>query len=282
MGRFTRNLTRDALCTYDQAAGYTPDEHFAACSRDVTGYGTPPDSMPEPTYNGMNNFAKAGAANQTQDEIRRLHAAPVLDVTQVVDAVITIRAAGCSGRPTTPAASGATTGVAWPGAPTDCPSWYLEARYSGDCMQWDDALQQDVFEPAPCWVQKQMDSYTECASGSCYFVDLHVPLGGTTAGSRTTFGSPANSANGFDAGAFFIYDPRVGVSGVVAGGAGGGNSGDQSPMNVAWNIVGALVGAVAFLLLSYLLRTKLARRRLATAGGADSSHAKPTGDGVKV
>jgi hypothetical protein len=52
-----------------------------------------------------------------------------------------------------------------------------------------------------------------CESGYCYFIDVHIALGGNDADSRTAFGNPANAANGYDKGTFFIYDPKVSVEG---------------------------------------------------------------------
>ena len=40
---------------------------------------------------------------------------------------------------------------------------------------------------------------------------MHIDLGGKDAGSRTAFGNPANAANGYDKGTFFVYDPQVSV-----------------------------------------------------------------------
>jgi hypothetical protein len=115
MGVTSRNLASDQLCEADHEG-----DRFAECNRDVTGFSQPPDSMPPADFNGMNNFAKAGDESMSSDEIRRLAAAPVLDVTEVLPAVITSRAAVCHGRPESPGPQGS---LPWPDAPADCPSW---------------------------------------------------------------------------------------------------------------------------------------------------------------
>jgi len=203
MGVTSRDLASDQLCELDHDG-----DRFADCNRDVTGFAEPPDSMPPSDYNGMNNFAKAGDESMTSDEIRRLAAAPVLDVTEVLPALITIRPAMCHGRPESPEPLG---GAPWPDAPADCPSWYLEVSYDNSCVYEDGWTGEKTTKDAPCWIRFKMDTYTECESGYCYFIDVHIGLGGKDADSRTAFGNPANAANGYDKGTFFVYDPQVSV-----------------------------------------------------------------------
>ena len=59
-----------------------------------------------------------------------------------------------------------------------------------------------------------MEDYTLCEAGSCWLIDFHVELGGTTEASRTVFGNPENDvAEGWQRGTFFMYDVSAGHDG---------------------------------------------------------------------
>ena len=215
MGSFTRNLD-EAICS-------DSDQPTERCDRDVTGFDPPPDSMPSPTFNGMNNAPKAGDAGMSADAIRRLVGAPVMDVTQVRPAIVTIRPASCSSRPARPP---------WPSPPADCPSWFLAKREHGTCNEAPSA-----HASAPCWENWDLDATTEgspgstaCESGTCFFIDVHIELGGPDLADRTAFGNPSNDATG-SKGTFFIYDPSVDVE---TSSPGSGSVEQQRPPGLVW------------------------------------------------
>ena len=72
-----------------------------------------------------------------------------------------------------------------------------------------------------------------CESGTCYFLDFHMALGGESTGSRTVLGDPDNdAAYGLESGTFFVYDPTVGSGG------GQKDEDDNDDSGVLWAVVG--------------------------------------------
>ena len=221
-GTFSRNVSRDQLCTKAETWEKHENGSQFDCMRDLTGNDPAPDAMPPPYYNGMCNMPKAcgercdksieTCENQpTLDELRRMHAAPLLDVSDVQLAKVTIRPAVCL-RPEHPQP----TGDPWPAAPPECPPWYLEVSYDENCTHshWESGGSSgntwtDLSVAPPCWKTFDLDPYLRCETGSCFLLDFHVELGGQTLEERTVFGDPQNSANGYDSGTFFLYDPEV-------------------------------------------------------------------------
>jgi len=198
-GSFTRSES-------DLAAefGYPCTGQMDACTRDLTGWNAAPDSFPVGANPGVQ---KLGTSSTPAATLRSMAGAPNLDVTEVRSMTITMRPAVCTGRPATPAAADNTGmgGVSWPGASQDCPWWYLVTSSDGQGnLIWQ--KDKDVAHGQSV----DQDQLYQCESGTCYVIDFHIELGGQTLSERTVFGNPTNAANnGWDAGTFFIYDPRV-------------------------------------------------------------------------
>ena len=240
----------------------------------MTGFDNPPDSMPPSDYNGMNNAAKAGDSSMTSDQIRRLVGAPVLDVTEVRDAHLTIRPAECSGRPERPHVQTVSDPSLspWPNASADCPSWFLDFRQTSDQGACDDAP--PGLQDPPCWVRWDLDVTTPgspgaagCEPGSCYFIDFEISLGGPDASSRTVFGNPPNADDGWSEGVFFVYDPEIDVESSKH--RGGSSSSDDGPW---WWIFWILFGVAVLGILSTVVWWVVQRKK-GTGGAPTESNA---------
>ena len=191
------------------------------------------------------------------DAIRRLADAPVMDGRRAAGHRDR-RPASCSSRPPRPP---------WPSPPVDCPSWFLSVQEHGSCSE-----APSKFSSAPCWENWDLDVTTEgsngttaCEAGTCFFIDVHIELGGANLAGRTVFGNPPNDATG-SKGTFFIYDPSVDIESDAALLARRGPIEEPSPWLI-WVALGLgallLVGCCA---LSWCLGW--GRRGAPAAGGA--------------
>jgi len=199
-GRYNRSKA-DLVAEFGYPCNNDNGNHDG-CTRDLTGFGSPPDSYPG------TNVKKLGTSATPKAVLRGMAGAPELAVEEVKAMKITMMPNACSGRPAAPAAQDATgmSGAGWVGAPSGCPWWYLSTATREGQLVW--SVDRNVNHNSSPEVRQ--DDMTECVSGSCYVIDFHIELGGTTEASRTVFGNPPNAIeNGWDKGVFFIYDPRV-------------------------------------------------------------------------
>jgi hypothetical protein len=267
------------------------------CMRDLTGFDDSPDSFPfganymvkKMGKGGLasipENLCNNGAANSqcdlsaydgatqspasTREELAGMAGAPKLDVTEVRAVKIYMRKhGGCVGRPLTPAGSPDGSGMkntTWPGAPEDCPYWFLASEQES----WTD--NQHVWKSAPSTQSPRAEEIIDCEPGDlrCYIIDVHLELEDED-GTRTVLGNPENdagsSAMGWAKGTFFMYDPEIntgvrkvessGGSGDGGGSSSGGDSGSGSSsggdssvsLSAVAKYVSALVVAIAVLL----------------------------------
>ena len=163
---------------------------------------------------GNPNHPSVAAAQETPatttKDLQGLAGAPTLAVSEVRAVKITMRKhGGCEGRPAKPVAADPSgeLGISWPGAPVDCPSFYLASL----C---------DPTDPSFCmWNNEYMGAFkgipaedmSLCKAGdmNCFLIDIHLALE-LDDGTRTVLGSPENdSVRGWQKGTFFMYDPEV-------------------------------------------------------------------------
>ena len=205
---------------------------FVNAMRDLTGFGNSPDSYPmnagiaakkmgkgglsasDARITGNPNHPSVAAAQETPatttKDLQGLAGAPTLAVSEVRAVKITMRKhGGCEGRPAKPVAADPSgeLGISWPGAPVDCPSFYLASL----C---------DPTDPSFCmWNNEYMGAFkgipaedmSFCKAGdmNCFLIDIHLALE-LDDGTRTVLGSPENdSVRGWQKGTFFMYDPEV-------------------------------------------------------------------------
>ena len=219
VGKYTRNIA-DLWQFYDEclpvqaatkAAGNNP---FYDCASDVTGFGEAPDSYVASDATGFERLRKAGTKAQSLKELRQSGGgvgAPDLAVQEVLNMRVTMRPAEFGGRPAC-----TSNPCVWPNAPRDAP-WYMLA--SGHCPSCDGqgpscackwAVDSEYIPHTGKTVRKS--DAVKCESGSCFFIDFHVDLGGTTKQSRTLFGDPDNDGvHGIGKGTFWLYDPEIRV-----------------------------------------------------------------------
>ena len=116
---------------------------------------------------------------------------------------------GCEGRPAKPVAADPSgeLGISWPGAPVDCPSFYLASLCDPTdpslCMWNNEVL--GAFKGIPA----EDMSFCKAGDMNCFLIDIHLALE-LDDGTRTVLGSPENdSVRGWQKGTFFMYDPEV-------------------------------------------------------------------------
>jgi len=230
--------------------------------RDLTGFDDSPDSFPFGSNDGVKKMGKGGLASipenlcnfgaaansecdlsaydgatqspaSTREELAGMAGAPKLDVTEVRAVKIYMRKhGGCVGRPLTPAGSPDGSGMkntTWPGAPEDCPYWFLASEQE----DWTD--NQHVWKSAPSTQSPRAEEIIDCEPGDlrCYIIDVHLELEDED-GTRTVLGNPENdagsSAIGWAKGTFFMYDPEIntGVRKVESSGGSGDGGGSSS------------------------------------------------------
>ena len=240
-GKFTRSydamVAEFGACAPTCAAGDgTGDGCSGSCfinaMRDLTGFGDSPESYPmnagiaakkmgkgglsasDARVTGNPNHPSLAAAQETPatatKDLQGLAGAPTLAVSEVRAVKITMRKhGGCEGRPAKPVAADPSgeLGISWPGAPVDCPSFYLASL----C---------DPTNPSLCmWNTEFLGAYkgipaedlSFCKAGdmNCFLIDIHLALE-LDDGTRTVLGSPENdSVRGWQKGTFFMYDPEV-------------------------------------------------------------------------
>ena len=242
-GKFTRSyddmVAEFGACAPTCASGDGGDggcsgECFISAMRDLTGFSDSPDSFPmnapssfaakkmgkgglsasDAKITGNPNHPSLTAAQEspasTTKELQGLAGAPTLAVSEVRAVKITMRKhGGCEGRPEKPAASDPSgeLGISWPGAPVDCPSFYLASMCHPDdpsmCV-WNNV---DLGE----FKGIQAEDMSLCKAGdmNCFLIDIHLALE-LDDGTRTVLGSPENdSERGWQKGTFFMYDPEV-------------------------------------------------------------------------
>lgn len=239
-GKFTRSY--DAMvaefgacaptCAAGDGTGGCSGSCFINAMRDLTGFGDSPESYPMNTGLAAKKMGKGGlsasdaritgnpnhpslaAAQETPatatKDLQGLAGAPTLAVSEVRAVKITMRKhGGCEGRPAKPVAADPSgeLGISWPGAPVDCPSFYLASL----C---------DPTNPSLCmWNTEFLGAYkgipaedlSFCKAGdmNCFLIDIHLALE-LDDGTRTVLGSPENdSVRGWQKGTFFMYDPEV-------------------------------------------------------------------------
>lgn len=197
------------------------DDDANACTKDVTGFEGPTNSLLE----GTSTAEKLGSTGMSQDTIKQLGGAPYLQVSAVETMKITMQPSTCTGRPEMPFGEDVygTTNAGWPDAPADCP-WWIKATEMGNngVNTW--RVDKGMHDPR-CGDSNICDRGTnqdtlvlsdliDCEPGSCYTIDFHITLGGMTEDSRTLFGNPKNSPlYGWENGVFFMYDPSITGSG---------------------------------------------------------------------
>jgi hypothetical protein len=242
-GKFTRSyddmVAEFGACaptcaSEDGGDGGCSGECFISAMRDLTGFSDSPDSFPmnapssfaakkmgkgglsasDAKITGNPNHPSLTAAQEspasTTKELQGLAGAPTLAVSEVRAVKITMRKhGGCEGRPEKPAASDPSgeLGISWPGAPVDCPSFYLASMCHPDdpsmCV-WNNV---DLGE----FKGIQAEDMSLCKAGdmNCFLIDIHLALE-LDDGTRTVLGSPENdSERGWQKGTFFMYDPEV-------------------------------------------------------------------------
>ena len=240
-GKFTRSyddmVAEFGACAPTCASG---DDGEGGCSgscfinamRDLTGFSDSPDSFPmhaglaakkmgkgglsasDARITGNPNHPSVPAAQEspasTTQELQGMAGAPTLAVSEVRAVKITMRKhGGCEGRPETPAAADPSgeLGISWPGAPVDCPSFYLASLCDPtdpSLCKWNNVVLGE-FKGIPA----EDMSFCEAGDMNCFLIDIHLALE-LDDGTRTVLGSPENdSERGWQKGTFFMYDPEV-------------------------------------------------------------------------
>ena len=241
-GKFTRSyddmVAEFGSCAPTCAAQGGSGQGFINAGRDLTGFGTSPDSYPMNQYMPFKKMGKGGLSSSdpslysgnsfvpdittanreaaqetpatTTKDLHGLAGAPTLGVSEVRAVKITMRQhGGCEGRPEKPVAADASgeLGISWPDAPADCPSFYLaslEDPENPGVYMWNNVILGDFNG-----IKAEDMSLCKAGAMNCYLVDIHLALE-LDDGTRTVLGSPENdSERGWQKGTFFLYDPEV-------------------------------------------------------------------------